>query len=420
MVFMAKKTFPVFLLTVQISYSSTSEHLSRKLKFPTFLRTISSDEHQTLAIVGLVRQFNWKTVAIIGSDDAYGKYGSDKIASILREKQDICIEFTDILPDYFSLNTSQAHSRLDKLVRSISRSSAEAVIIFTKGKNADIIMKEAVKHNLNRTWIASDAWSISSSLSALPGIERAGEVFGIISKKNEVPGFKEHVMSKFSGTTNALLEHYLTLCPPCADETDKNKGGDCPLANSPPDSQRCVDLSCLAEYINEYNAYNVFLAVQVIIKGLVRLLKCDNHRCKHSGNFTALEVRSHYYADIILKRHYACCATFKFHLHNRFYDSLPWDGESGGPATDAADLAALLLDYITLVAWQPLVRTRPSRLFHGYSVYVSIFFSNHIYRGLFEWSSISILQRLVCCLASFGPATGSVSAEGAILPVAGQ
>lgn len=289
-----KKPFPVFLLTVQISYSSTSEQLSRKLKFPTFLRTISSDEHQTLAIAGLVRQFNWKTVGIVGSDDAYGKYGSDKIVSILSEKQDVCIEFIDILPDYFSHNTSQAHSRLDRLVRSISRSSAEAVIIFTKDRNADIIMKEAIKHNLNRTWIASDAWSISSSVSELPGIERAGEVFGIISKKNKVAGFKEHVMSNFSGTTNTLLKHYLTIYRPCADETGKKKGGDCSLANS----QRCLELSCLAKYIDEYIAYNVFLAVQVIVKGLIRLLKCDSHRCKHSGNFTALEVPSNYYADI--------------------------------------------------------------------------------------------------------------------------
>lgn len=287
-----KKTFPIFLSTVQISYSSTSEQLSRKLKFPTFLRTISSDEHQTLAIAGLVRQFNWKTVAVVGSDDAYGKYGSDKIVSILSEKQDVCIEFVDILPDYFSQNTSQAHSRLDRLVRSIGRSSAEAIIVFTKDKNADIIMKEAIKHNLNRTWIASDAWSISSSVSALPGIERAGEVFGIISQKNEVPGFKEHVMSKFSGTTNALLEHYLTIYPLCADETDKNEGGDCSLAHGQPDSRRCLELSCLAKHIDEYTTYNVFLAVQVIVKGLIRLLKCDNHRCKHSGNFTALEVRS--------------------------------------------------------------------------------------------------------------------------------
>lgn len=295
-----KKTFPVFLLTVQISYSSTSEQLSRKLKFPTFLRTISSDEHQTLAIAGLVRQFNWKTVAIVGSDDAYGKYGSDKIASIFREKQDVCIEFVDILPDYFTHNTSQAHSRLDRLVRNISSSCAEAIIVFTKDKNVYIIMKEAIKRNLNRTWIASDAWSISSSVSALPGIEKAGEVFGIISQKNKVPGFKEHVMSKFNGTTNALLEHYLTISPLCADGTDKNEGGDYSFANSQQDSKCCPELSCLAKYIDDYVTYNVFLAVQVIVKGLIRLLKCDKHQCKRSGNFTALEVRSFFQATLCM------------------------------------------------------------------------------------------------------------------------
>ncbi|XP_034531343.1 G-protein coupled receptor family C group 6 member A-like [Notolabrus celidotus] len=273
----------------QISYGSTSELLSRKLKFPTFLRTISSDEYQTKAIAKLVEKFNWKTVAVVGSYDAYGKYGSEKLLDIFGDMEDICIEFTEILPGYFSKNDHKASMVLDKLVSNINNSSAEAIILFTKGSNVNVIMKAAIKHKLNRTWIASDSWSTSLRITSLPGIEMAGQVFGFISKRNEVPGFRDYVLSMFNGTSNALLKHYLSQYPPCLNQSEVNGGTNCSLTNSQ-GSKQCLDLRCLATYIDQDRSYNIYLAVQVIVEGLKNLLKCDSHRCQRGTNFTALEL----------------------------------------------------------------------------------------------------------------------------------
>nr|XP_057947327.1 G-protein coupled receptor family C group 6 member A-like [Doryrhamphus excisus] len=269
----------------QISYASTSELLSRKLKFPTFLRTISSDEYQTKAIVELVREFNWKTVAIIGSDDEYGKYGSDRLAHHFRETKDVCIEFIDILPGYFSQNNSQTQKRLSVLVNNISKSTSEAIILFTKGSNVDVIIEAAIKHMLNRTWIASDSWSSSPRLAALPGIEMAGQVFGFNSQRNAVPGFKEYVMSMFNGTTNAILDHHLSHYPLCS-----NWSGDVNCSHSKHELGRCLDLSCLVNHIDQDETHNIYLAVHVIVEGIRRLLKCDNQQCERHADFTPLEL----------------------------------------------------------------------------------------------------------------------------------
>lgn len=272
----------------QISYSSTSEQLSRKLKFPTFLRTISSDEHQTKAIAGLVKRLNWKSVAIVGSDDEYGKYGSDHIVELLAEMGDVCIEFVDILPGFFSQKSREAEAKLAQLLASINASSAEAIIMFTKDANVDVVMKAAIEHNLNRTWIASDSWSTSTKVWSLPGIGRVGEVFGFISKRNEVPGFRDYVLSNFNGSTNALLEHYRGAYPLCSSRSERGLRGSSSRAPSP----ACQDLDRLASHIDQDKSYNIYLAVQVIADALRRLLKCDDYGCENRGQVSPSEVRS--------------------------------------------------------------------------------------------------------------------------------
>ncbi|XP_077396107.1 G-protein coupled receptor family C group 6 member A-like [Festucalex cinctus] len=274
----------------QISYASTSELLSRKLKFPTFLRTISSDEYQTKAIAELVKLFNWKTVAIIASDDEYGKYGADRLLHYLGSIKDVCVEFIDVLPGDFSKNNSKTHKRLAAFVENVNKSTAEAIVIFTKGSNVALLIEAAIKNQLNRTWIASDTWSTATRLATLPAIETAGRVFGFNSKRNAVPGFHDYVMSMFNGTTNAILEHHLTQYPLCSNEPPKDKGDTCTLTNTIQETGQCVDLKCLASHMDEDESYNLYLAVQVIVEGIRRLLECDHQKCQRHTNFTALEL----------------------------------------------------------------------------------------------------------------------------------
>ncbi|KAK5614380.1 hypothetical protein CRENBAI_000620 [Crenichthys baileyi] len=255
----------------QISYGSTSELLSIKEKFPTFLRTVSSDKFQTKAIYELVKYFLWQSVAIVGSSDEYGKYGTDSLQKLFSENN-ICVDFIEILPDNFNKH----HSPRD-LVKKFSNSKAEAIIMFTKDTNVPIIIKEVIEQNFSRTWIAGDAWSTSPDVFKIKGIERIGPVFGFTSKQNDVPGFQDYINSKFEGSKNAILNHYQLSINESKDDED------CNCKNKTSNS------NCLQHYIDHDESYSIYLAVRVIAMGLKALLKCDNQSCERT-TFTAFEV----------------------------------------------------------------------------------------------------------------------------------
>ncbi|KAM4540205.1 G-protein coupled receptor family C group 6 member A-like [Fundulus diaphanus] len=256
----------------QISYASTSELLSKKYKFPTFLRTVSSDRFQTTAIYELVKYFSWQSVAIVGSDDEYGKYGTDSLLQLFRGNY-ICVDFEEILPGNFNENSTTAGDLIEK----INVSTAEAIIMFTKDSNVRIVLEGVIKKKLNRTWIASDTWSTSHEIFKIQGIESIGPVFGFIFKQNDVPGFEDYIRSEFNGSTKAFLSHYQLSPNNFEDDTECN----C--------ENKTSSQSCLHYYIDRDESYSIYLAVQVIAEGLRVLLRCDNGSCDRT-NFTAVEL----------------------------------------------------------------------------------------------------------------------------------
>ncbi|XP_056445940.1 G-protein coupled receptor family C group 6 member A-like [Gadus chalcogrammus] len=267
----------------QISYASTSELLSKKAKFPTFLRTVNSDVLQTKAMAELVKTFNWETVGIVGSDDEYGKYGSDGLVDHFNA-MDVCVDFKFILPAHLDLSDSSAQKQLTELMDTIGNSTAEAIILFTQVSIVKLVLEAAIQMNLNRTWIASDAWSNSSDIKELPGIEAIGPFFGIAFKRHIVEGFADYVSSMVEEkSSNPLWEYHKLNHPPCQSAPQEKLN--CSLTAS-----QCMETRCLVHYIFWDLSLNIYLAVEVIVNALSSLMKCDREKCQRNTSFTAYEL----------------------------------------------------------------------------------------------------------------------------------
>ncbi|XP_041102619.1 G-protein coupled receptor family C group 6 member A-like [Polyodon spathula] len=277
-------------LIPQISYESTSEILSQKLRFPSFLRTVPSDTHQSKAIAKLALHLNLISVGAIGSDDEYGKYGVEGFLDHAQELG-LCVPFKHIVPAYMFRNESSNHQK--KIVEIIMNSSAEAIVLFTKPENVEGIIQEAIKHNLTKTWIASDSWVTSAKIAQIKGIETVGKIIGFTYRRKTVPRFKNYIRNLFANDPpdNSFLRQYKDCYPPCSKKPEPNIQNSLSNTNNETvNVSECTDDNFLIQMIDTDIFFGVYLAVNAVAQALGKLLICDSTKCERDFNFPSWEV----------------------------------------------------------------------------------------------------------------------------------
>ncbi|XP_049919008.1 extracellular calcium-sensing receptor-like [Epinephelus moara] len=169
----------------QVSHFATCACLSDKQQYPTFFRTIPSDQFQADALAKLVKHFGWTWIGAVRSDSDYGNNG---MASFLdaAHKEGICVEYSE------SFYRTHPRSRIQRVADIIRRSTAMVVVAFTASGDMRILLEElSLKPSPPRQWIGSESWVTDPDMLRFSFC--AGAIgFGI--EQSVIPGLRDFLL----------------------------------------------------------------------------------------------------------------------------------------------------------------------------------------------------------------------------------
>lgn len=299
---------------MQVSYASSCSVLESQFQFPTFLRTIPSDVHQSTAMAHLVLHFGWTWVGTIASDDDYGKYGIKEFKEQV-EEAGVCISFSETLPKRGSPEAIQ------RIVQTVLESTAKIIMVFSSDVDLSPLLDELLRQNVtNRTWIASEAWVTSAAIARHPGVQQvlAGTLgFGL--HRADIPGLQRHLLEIdpyehplteqfWERAFNCTLNYGLALrnakarVARAAQETGNATAGQA-LARAVPEGL-CSGQESLQRLNNTYTdvsqlrlTYSVYKSVYSVAHALHNLEDCEpgqgpfeNGSCADINNFEPWQV----------------------------------------------------------------------------------------------------------------------------------
>ncbi|TKS77367.1 Taste receptor type 1 member 1 G-protein coupled receptor 70 [Collichthys lucidus] len=266
----SKSFMPAFLLgsylIPQISYQSSNEMLSNKLLYPSFHRTIPNDKNQVAAMIQTLVRFNWTWIALLASDNAYGR---DGMQSLYEQASDygICVAYQEVIPN-LRPDTVQT---MRNIVQNILKTKVNTIVVFSSKVPLSKFMPYVLEHNVtDKVWIGSDDWAASSLISGIPGIQTIGTVIGVSIKFAIIPGFVEFERKVFE----ASLQH-----------SDTDEVSDVSM-NQSDECLQSTDLYSLArmnfplEKHDITSSHNVYQAVYAVAHALHFALGCDSGQCQ--------------------------------------------------------------------------------------------------------------------------------------------
>ncbi|XP_023287281.1 extracellular calcium-sensing receptor-like [Seriola lalandi dorsalis] len=169
----------------QVSHYATCACLSNKEQYPSFFRTIPSDQFQADALAKLVKHFGWTWIGAVRSDSDYGNNG---MASFLdaAQKEGICVEYSE------SFYRTHPRSKIQRVADVIRRSTAMVVVAFAASGDMKILLEELSREpSPPRQWIGTESWVTDPDLLRFTFC--AGAIgFGI--QQSVIPGLRDFLL----------------------------------------------------------------------------------------------------------------------------------------------------------------------------------------------------------------------------------
>ncbi|XP_047430237.1 G-protein coupled receptor family C group 6 member A [Mugil cephalus] len=275
-----------------LSSGSTSPELSDKLRYPVFMRTVPSDKHQTKALAKLMDYYTWNWVGVVYGDDDYGKAAFQSFLTDA-EANSVCLAYQEELRHY--LDDSHTKDRIEQIAHVIRSSSAQIVLLILKSELVEVFFQEMIRTNTSKVWISTDAWSRSSSLALMDGINKIGDILGFtfVALKSEsfdnylknltaTPGGYNHFITEYKNMRFNCSSECFSNNPPfyCANLLRVKSSSACTLSD--PEGQND---DFLVKATDTSEPYLIRVAVRAISHALKKLLKCNSSFCTGEINF---------------------------------------------------------------------------------------------------------------------------------------
>lgn len=202
-------------LHFQVSYESTAEILSDKIRFPSFLRTVPSDFYQTKAMAHLIRQSGWNWIGAITTDDDYGRLALNTFA-IQAAENNVCIAFKEVLPAFLSDNTIEVriNQTLEKI---IAEAQVNVIVVFLRKFHVFNLFTKAIERKISKIWIASDNWSTATKIITIPNVKKLGKVVGFAFRRGNTSSFHSFLQTlhMYPNDNNKPLHEFAMLVSAC-------------------------------------------------------------------------------------------------------------------------------------------------------------------------------------------------------------
>uniref|UniRef100_A0A8C9PFF0 G-protein coupled receptor family C group 6 member A n=1 Tax=Spermophilus dauricus TaxID=99837 RepID=A0A8C9PFF0_SPEDA len=209
-------------LIPQVSYESTAEILSDKIRFPSFLRTVPSDFYQTKAMAHLIQKSGWNWIGIITTDDDYGRLALDTFA-IQAAANNVCIAFKEVFPAFLSDNTIEVriNQTLEKI---IAEAQVNVIVVFLRRFHVFNLFNKAIERNIHKIWIASDNWSTATKIITIPNVKKLGKVVGFTFRRGNISSFHAFLQTlhTYPNNNNKPLREYAILFSDCEHVKDSD------------------------------------------------------------------------------------------------------------------------------------------------------------------------------------------------------
>uniref|UniRef100_H3A7R7 G-protein coupled receptors family 3 profile domain-containing protein n=1 Tax=Latimeria chalumnae TaxID=7897 RepID=H3A7R7_LATCH len=259
----------------QVSHASSVGLLSNKQEFPSFFRTMPSDEFQSIGFARLVLHFGWKWIGLLADNSEYGQQGIQIV------KQEIiqagaCIAFSETLT---FISSTKVSSHVFEVIK---RSSTNVIVVFANAANVIPYMDEIVRQNITgKVWLASDGWSTNNYFSKKEYLRTISGTIGLTIKKGEMPGFQYYLFNVYPSKdpNDIFIKEFWELAFDCKwPEINSNPSTTNQLTT---DVKPCTGEENIKELKNDFLdasnlrfSYNVYTAVYAVAHSLYDMYAC--------------------------------------------------------------------------------------------------------------------------------------------------